>query len=185
MKKEQAMGHRGGGFTGERWLKIKGNTDESLTWKPERTVSRCAPPDCQSWFLWAHPESSQTQELPKAEKMCSSHESSFEPMSSERGEQVSKFWPWELGSEMPPPALLGSGRQFTSTCRGCWGFKYFASVSQAEWWRNSSGLAEGWKGFPLWRRDLARLFWNHTWKREERNCFWLESLCYFYLHSSL
>ena len=46
MKKEQAMGNRGGGFTGERWLKtiIKVNTDESLTWKPERTVFRCASP---------------------------------------------------------------------------------------------------------------------------------------------
>lgn len=172
---QRFMGKRGGSFTGERWLKTitKVNMDMSLIQKPERTVFWCVSP----WLsVMVHLSSSwilQTpQELPKAEKICSSHESNFEPMSSERGEKVSKFWPWELGSEMLPPTLLGSGRQFTSTSRGSWGFKYLPSVSQAEWWTKSSGLAKGWKNLPLWRRDLARLFWNHTWKRGETTFGW-------------
>jgi hypothetical protein len=120
---------------------------------------------------WVHPQRSQNpQKLPKAEKMCSSQESNFEPISSERDEYVSKLW--EPDVQTPPPVMLGSGTWFTSASRGSWGFKHLASVPGAGQWRKTPRLEDkGWNDFPLWRLDLARRFWNHTWgTRGEKNC---------------
>lgn len=188
---EEGTGHGQQGRRLHRWemtqdpLSRLSHTDESLTWKPERTVFRCVSPTVShgSSELTLNPP--RLKELPKAEKMCSSHESSFEPMSSE--ERRTGFKVLTLGVRVRDASsnLVGTAGSSHLPPRGGQAFNILLQFHKQSGGGTAPAWLEGWKGFPLWRRDSWHACSEPHLEEGRKKLLLVESSCYFYLHSSL